>query len=347
MSRRSGDFTKPVKEELAARAGYRCSKPSCRALTTGPSESRSSGYSNIGVAAHIAAASPGGPRYDPEQTAEERGSRANGIWLCSTDAKAIDDEERLGRDLLEAWRDTAEELADSEKGRPDPSAPSRERQLVSYKRYLDSLDRASEEILDFLENIGAARAWGAGWELVRLLLTELALNAFEHGGVKTVELESSDHAVRLRHGGMPFGKSDLTRGGRGGNRALSDFDQHADGSFTLRYRRDVDTNEWTVVDEVAHLGGDVPCSMSFPEAERRGLAELVERELERLAGCEEFHVYHNPFWSYSHWLLVVMALGRSLDSQVLVVHGLPADHPVAKMIAEEVPGSRFPDAPAP
>lgn len=343
MAGRSGDFTEHVKEELAARAGYRCSRPSCRALTTGPSASRASGFSNIGVAAHIAAASPGGPRYDPAQTPEDRGSRANGIWLCSNDAKAIDDEERFGSDLLTAWRVTAEELADADKGRPVPSAPARERQLVPYERRLKSLDTASEEIFDFMEDIGAEIAWGPNWELVRLLLTELALNAFEHGGVQAVEVESFDHAVQLRDHGRAFGKSGLTAGGRGGNRALTDFDKRADGSFTLRYRRASASNEWTVVDEVANLGADIPCSISFPDAQRQRISELVEQELERLAGCEELHVYHRPHWSYSHWLLVVMALGKRLESQVLVVHSLPADHPVARMIAEEVPGSRFPD----
>lgn len=346
MSGRSDDFTTQVKAELAARAGHRCSKPGCRAPTAGPSESRSSGYSNVGVAAHITAASPGGPRYDPEQTSDERSSRANGIWLCSNDAKAIDDEERYGVDLLSAWRNTAEDLARAEKGKPDPSATDLKRRLVRYRRELRSLDMASQEILDFLHDIGAARVWGDGWELVRLLLTELALNAFEHGGVEDIEIDALDHAVRLCDNGPPFGKSDLMRGGCGGHRAMSDFEQHTVGSFSVRYRRDGELNEWAVVDQVANLGSDAPCSMSLPDSGRRdrqSVVEMVGREVDRLAGCEEFHVYHIPHWGYSYWLMVMMALADRLTSQRLVVHGLPSNHPVARMIAEQVPRSRFPD----
>ncbi len=47
----------------------------------------------IGVAAHICAASPGGPRFDASQTKEQRRSIENGIWLCNGCAKVIDDDE--------------------------------------------------------------------------------------------------------------------------------------------------------------------------------------------------------------------------------------------------------------
>ncbi len=37
---------------------------------------------NVGIAAHITAASPGGARYDPNCTDEKRRSESNGIWVC-------------------------------------------------------------------------------------------------------------------------------------------------------------------------------------------------------------------------------------------------------------------------
>jgi hypothetical protein len=45
----------------------------------------------VGVAAHITAASPSGPRYDITLSHAERSSERNGIWMCQTHAKLIDD----------------------------------------------------------------------------------------------------------------------------------------------------------------------------------------------------------------------------------------------------------------
>ena len=44
----------------------------------------------IGIAAHICAAAPGGPRYDPTMTPEQRSSIENGIWVCRTHSGVID-----------------------------------------------------------------------------------------------------------------------------------------------------------------------------------------------------------------------------------------------------------------
>jgi hypothetical protein len=60
----SDEFLDPVKKALAARVGHRCSNPECRAATSGPQDDPARPV-NVGVAAHITAASPGGPRYDP------------------------------------------------------------------------------------------------------------------------------------------------------------------------------------------------------------------------------------------------------------------------------------------
>ncbi|KAA0959973.1 hypothetical protein FQ142_14010 [Microbacterium sp. ANT_H45B] len=44
----------------------------------------------IGKVAHIAAASPGGPRYDPRMTSAERGSAENLMYLCGPHHDAVD-----------------------------------------------------------------------------------------------------------------------------------------------------------------------------------------------------------------------------------------------------------------
>lgn len=115
----SDNFSAGVKGILAHRAGYRCSRPSCRALTAGPSDERSDARTNVGVAAHITAASPGGARYDATLPAEERRSVTNGIWLCQTHAKEIDDDgARFTAEILKAWKRHAEEEARALLGKP-------------------------------------------------------------------------------------------------------------------------------------------------------------------------------------------------------------------------------------
>ena len=104
MGARPDDFPLKTKETLAKRVGYRCSNPDCRQLTSGPTEDPEKAI-NIGVAAHITAASPGGPRYDGSITSKTRRSSRNGIWLCQTCAKLVDsDAVRYTAKVLQRWK---------------------------------------------------------------------------------------------------------------------------------------------------------------------------------------------------------------------------------------------------
>ena len=105
------DFTKKIKKILAERVGYRCSNPSCLKLTSGPQLILDVSL-NIGVAAHITAASPSGPRYCQSLTKEERRSMYNGIWLCQNCGKLVDnDPNRYSPELLRDWKNKAEAKA--------------------------------------------------------------------------------------------------------------------------------------------------------------------------------------------------------------------------------------------
>jgi hypothetical protein len=105
------EFPHAVRLNIAARAGHQCSFPDCRAPTAGPQlDDRRS--VNVGVAAHISAASLGGPRFDASMSSESRTSAANGIWLCQTHAKLVDnDPSRFATDLLRQWKEDAERAA--------------------------------------------------------------------------------------------------------------------------------------------------------------------------------------------------------------------------------------------
>jgi hypothetical protein len=104
------DFTKPVIDRLAKRVGMKCSNPDCRLPTSGPDSDV--GVTNVGVAAHITAASPGGARFAEAITPEMRSDISNGIWLCQTCAKLIDDDElKFTPAILRDWKETAEHMA--------------------------------------------------------------------------------------------------------------------------------------------------------------------------------------------------------------------------------------------
>ena len=107
------NFPKQIIETLSKRVGSRhhsnpeCSNPN----TTGPHSDPSKAV-NLGVAAHITAASQGGPRYDPSLTPEERIASENGIWLCLKCSTLIDrDATAYPVDLLRRWKRDAEQAA--------------------------------------------------------------------------------------------------------------------------------------------------------------------------------------------------------------------------------------------
>lgn len=105
------DFSESTKRLLKDRVGSLCSNPACRTLTTGPNENQQK-IINIGVGAHITAASEGGPRYNRNLTSEQRQNYLNGIWLCQCCAKLIDDDESFYTiTLLNEWKSQAEEYA--------------------------------------------------------------------------------------------------------------------------------------------------------------------------------------------------------------------------------------------
>jgi|ERR1043166_3815983 hypothetical protein len=104
MAKRQDEFGAATKYTVAERACYICSKPDCRKMTIGP-HSEPTKSTNLGMAAHIKAASPKGPRYDKDQSSEDRRGIANAIWLCQEHGRAVDaDESKHTVDQLIDWK---------------------------------------------------------------------------------------------------------------------------------------------------------------------------------------------------------------------------------------------------
>ncbi|WP_377830746.1 hypothetical protein ACFKHW_04070 [Bradyrhizobium lupini] len=95
------NFTERTVTEIAKGVPYRCSNPECRQPTLGAYAVQDSTII-MGVAAHICAASPGGPRYNEAQE--------NGLWLCQNCGRLADTYQpiyRRGAGPVEARRATS------------------------------------------------------------------------------------------------------------------------------------------------------------------------------------------------------------------------------------------------
>jgi hypothetical protein len=105
------DFGEEIKRTISNRVNNRCSNPDCCTSTSGPQLDPEKSL-NIGVAAHITAASVGGPRYDSSFSPEQRKHASNAIWLCQNCAKLVDnDQRRFPESLLRKWKQSAEASA--------------------------------------------------------------------------------------------------------------------------------------------------------------------------------------------------------------------------------------------
>ena len=111
------NFSASIKQKLRERVGNKCSNPDCESVTTGPGLEPEK-VVHLGDAAHICAASPEGPRYDPTMTSQQRKSISNGIWLCTACARRVDhDKSGFSVDLLLEWKVKAEAKASDEIGK--------------------------------------------------------------------------------------------------------------------------------------------------------------------------------------------------------------------------------------
>ena len=109
------------------------------------------------MAAHITAASEGGPRYDPALSQEARIAIENGIWLCHNCAKLADnDPARFTVAVLYIWKTQAESDALSRVGKavrpPRGQAQSAEAQI---RRNLELRDRMRRDFFKTPEELRA------------------------------------------------------------------------------------------------------------------------------------------------------------------------------------------------
>lgn len=107
LSRRA-DFNQTVKTAISIKSNYLCNNPKCRDNTIETSNT-SNEIIVLGKACHIEAASPHGPRYNPNSTLKYRKSAENAIWLCPKCADLVDKDYKFYTvDMLKGWKRVAE-----------------------------------------------------------------------------------------------------------------------------------------------------------------------------------------------------------------------------------------------
>lgn len=141
----SDRFKRPVIATLAMRAANQCSNPDCRAITSGPSGDPA-GSVNVGEAAHIYGANSGSARFDPGMLSSERSAISNGIWLCATCHKIVDDDPiRFPAGLLFEWQGEHERYIAMQVGKA--GAEIRRRYEVRHLEEFGSLSYLAERLI--------------------------------------------------------------------------------------------------------------------------------------------------------------------------------------------------------
>lgn len=114
---KDNDFTESIRRKLRDRVANLCSNPECRKNTVAANLETIDNRTVIGEAAHICAASSGGPRFNDEMIAKDIKSFKNGIWLCSICHNIIDREPKTYPvEMLIGWKVSAEEYTSKNLG---------------------------------------------------------------------------------------------------------------------------------------------------------------------------------------------------------------------------------------
>ena len=111
MSNKARDYTQNTAKRLYGLSGNVCANPECRKRLIDENGNQ------LGEIAHICAASPDGPRYNPSMTDDERRNIDNLILLCENCNKLVDNKENVEQypvELLHKWKKNHENFVASD-----------------------------------------------------------------------------------------------------------------------------------------------------------------------------------------------------------------------------------------
>ena len=189
------DFTQKTKDILRERAGNRCSNPTCLTPTSAPASSQYMKL-NGGRAAHICAAAPGGKRYNPCMTSEQRKHISNGIWLCERCSSTIDqDELDHPVELLVSWKEQSERKALEEYNNPHIQTGifNTEQELKKARNFINFLSPLFPDLIESIRNSGRSYS-----EESRIILAHIYINFGIYGWNNRNEFWSFNPSIKSR-----------------------------------------------------------------------------------------------------------------------------------------------------
>ncbi len=212
----------------------------------------------------------------------------NGIWLCRSDAKLVDDDDIVYTvELLRGWREA--HLADNV--RKQDLDPRISRRLFPTTTTVNLLDIPEEGIASvasrFIQGVAAAEAWGDDVAApTASLIAELVKNAGDHAGAPDATLTATRHAIVVTYtepAAAPFGRDDLEQSdhGRGGQGRLALWTKRFGTRFRLSSRHAEGRRTWTVRN--LSVAPDVFAACTISTNDRQLSAP-------RLQGCAEIHL---------------------------------------------------------
>ncbi len=270
------EFSAPIKRALAERSGFRCSYLGCPNATVGPSNESDVSVARTGVACHITAAAPGGRRFDPSLTPEQRSSITNGIWMCQTHSVEIDrDEVRYTALLLRHWKEVSEARADYAKNHGwdffDKYNFFPIESLAEITLNLSRTSLSSSLIGNAINDSCLPQLWGHDQSIIiRDLLIELYRNAFSHGRSTSYNISISRNKLEIKYDGDRFNVFDLLshNSADGGADTLKEVVEKYSDDFVVNYRYE-NENKIIIhrVRDFDDLAESLPCVVSISEFE--------------------------------------------------------------------------------
>jgi hypothetical protein len=307
--RKGANFSARTRETIARRAGLICSFPTCDARTTGPSAESEASHSDSGTACHIIAASPNPParrRRSPGDNTD-LSSAANGIWMCGSHGKIIDDDESTYTvALLRQWKHLSERKAHLAQilGQPkvDLSTDDEQSNALAPVHFEISVSRdLIDRVDEILSTACCYDVWGAPATLaIRELLTELILNAEEHGGARKVNISIEPTRILLSDDGDVFSLSSLSGhlGGKGGQLALKAIVRRFGSQLFLGHQYLEQGNVYTIamVQSLSELRMVSPCVITL---DYEAIVEDKASDPSSFPDCDVIYMTWNVTLSWS------------------------------------------------
>lgn len=292
------NFSNITKEQLAKRVGYRCSFPECGAPTFGPSDEGNFRTTNVGTACHIAAASkgPSARRYVKSMTSAERKHIDNGIWMCRTHGKLIDDDEtRFTIEILNKWKEIAETVAKimTEKNCDYTTAVEHARfvELAPEILKIEGVGSENRIVGNIIQDCCVSLVWGKTISLkTRDFAIEHIRNAFQHGKATEITISASKNKIEITDNGQQFNPKTLIEKEyiSGGTLSIKELNKETKSRLIINNKFESDKNILTVarLDSEDDILNITTCSHKITYEEfRRGNLELSVYE-----SCEEIYL---------------------------------------------------------